>query len=267
MENIFNRNRDPRTAEEFMVAECMQRKTALEQAEKKIAERIKEYIDELYDDASDKLDTYPLSEFLWYPFANWYEVAESVCEEYDEIVYSRDRNAASGDRINPITYDRMLNVMPPKNIPRKTLDRFGCTEGFLVGESHWLGHDGRPLYPAYGRNARGECFYLGLSPAAVGAVASSQRKAAQRRRARDARAKRASERLGKAVGYRVGAGVCKDHPGGKLRNAVQAVVGRDLLIGRPLYVEQSDQVVPQLFMGLYDLDLILKGQLGCSLAV
>lgn len=36
MENIFNRNRDPRTAEEFMVAECMQRKDALEQAEKKI---------------------------------------------------------------------------------------------------------------------------------------------------------------------------------------------------------------------------------------
>lgn len=36
MEIIFNRNRDPRTAEEFMVAECMQRKVALEQAEKKI---------------------------------------------------------------------------------------------------------------------------------------------------------------------------------------------------------------------------------------
>lgn len=36
MEIIFNRNRDPHTAEEFMVAECMQRKVALEQAEKKI---------------------------------------------------------------------------------------------------------------------------------------------------------------------------------------------------------------------------------------
>lgn len=36
MEIIFNRNRDPRTAEEFMVAECMQHKVALEQAEKKI---------------------------------------------------------------------------------------------------------------------------------------------------------------------------------------------------------------------------------------
>lgn len=36
MENIFNRNRDPRTAEEFMVAECMQHKVALEQAEKRI---------------------------------------------------------------------------------------------------------------------------------------------------------------------------------------------------------------------------------------
>lgn len=33
---IFDRNRDPHTAEEFMVAECMQRKFALEQAEKKI---------------------------------------------------------------------------------------------------------------------------------------------------------------------------------------------------------------------------------------
>lgn len=36
MGNIFNRNRDPRTAEEFMIAECMQRKIALEQADKKI---------------------------------------------------------------------------------------------------------------------------------------------------------------------------------------------------------------------------------------
>lgn len=36
MGTIFNRNCDPRTAEEFMVAECMQRKVALEQAEKKI---------------------------------------------------------------------------------------------------------------------------------------------------------------------------------------------------------------------------------------
>lgn len=36
MENIFNRNRDPRTAEEFMIAECMQRKVELEQADKKI---------------------------------------------------------------------------------------------------------------------------------------------------------------------------------------------------------------------------------------
>ena len=36
MQIIFNRNRDPRTAEEFMVAECMQHKVALEQAEKKI---------------------------------------------------------------------------------------------------------------------------------------------------------------------------------------------------------------------------------------
>lgn len=36
MGSIFNRNQDPRTAEEFMIAECMQRKVALEQAEKKI---------------------------------------------------------------------------------------------------------------------------------------------------------------------------------------------------------------------------------------
>lgn len=179
--------------------DCAEEYMSQKQAEKKIAERIKEYIDELYDDASDKLDTYPLSEFLWYPYANWYEVAESVCEEYDEIVDSRDRNAASGDRINPITYDRKLNVMPPKNIPRETLDRFGCTEGFLVGESHWLGHDGRPLYPAYGRNARGECFYLGLSPAAKGTVASGQRRAVQKRRARDAIA----GNIRKAIGGRM----------------------------------------------------------------
>lgn len=36
MEIIFNRNRDPRTAEEFMIAECMQHKAALEKAVKMI---------------------------------------------------------------------------------------------------------------------------------------------------------------------------------------------------------------------------------------
>ena len=198
---MLSNDRNLSSMVESWLEDCAKEYMDQEQTEARIAELAEDYVNGMYDIASSRLNTYPLVEFLYYPDAEWDGVADYLCGEYySDHVYPRDRNPAPRERINPMTYDEMLDVLPPRDIPKVILDRYGCTEGFLMGEPYGTGSDGRNVYPAYGRNARGECFYLGLSPAAIGTVASSQRRAAQRKRARDARAKRTSDRLGRAVG-------------------------------------------------------------------
>ena len=136
--------------------------------------KVKAYVDRLYDTASARLDTPELQEFLHYPDADFDEVARELCVDYyTENVAGAPM--AKGERINPMTYDEALNVIPPKRAPAELLRAHGCTEGFLMGEPAGIGPGGRSLYHAYGRDAKGNCYYLGLSPEA-GASASRQAK-------------------------------------------------------------------------------------------
>ena len=156
------------------LAECAREHRGQEETEDYVAGKVKAYVDRLYDTASARLDTPELQEFLHYPDADFDEVARELCVDYyTENVAGAPM--AKGERINPMTYDEALNVIPPKRAPAELLRAHGCTEGFLMGEPAGIGPGGRSLYHAYGRDAKGNCYYLGLSPEA-GASASRQAK-------------------------------------------------------------------------------------------
>lgn len=156
------------------LAECARKHRGQEETEDYVAGKVKAYVDRLYDTASARLDTPELQEFLRYPDADFDDVARELCVDYyTENVAGAPM--AKGERINPMTYDEALNVLPPKRVPAELLRTHGCTEGFLMGEPAGTGPGGRSLYHAYGRDAKGNCYYLGLSPEA-GASASRQAK-------------------------------------------------------------------------------------------
>ena len=130
-----------------------------------IAKKTKAYIDRQYDIADSRLNTRVLKEFLWYPEADYGEVASDLCcDYYTEFVEPADSHPKPGQRINPMTYDAHLNVLPPLDAPSAILRKYGCDRGFLVSEPAGEDSKGRFLFDAYGMNSAGECFYLGLSP-------------------------------------------------------------------------------------------------------
>ena len=80
--------------------------------------------------------------------------------------------AAPGQEITEEIYNQMLNCLPPKTLPRskaeQALQDYGIPvhAGFMMGEPHSTGEDGRELYLAFGSNdyGKGKHFYfLGLA--------------------------------------------------------------------------------------------------------
>ena len=70
----------------------------------------------------------------------------------------------AGQEIAPEIYDYMLDVTPPRRLPRceRTAD---YSAGFLLGEPDSEDRQGRMLYGAFGQR-EGRCYYIGLLPSA-----------------------------------------------------------------------------------------------------
>ena len=93
----------------------------------------------------------------------------------EQWLKDREFKAEPGQEISADVYDEMLNVMPPEDLPaakaRQALEAYGVPvhAGFLMGEPHSAGPDGRQQYLAFGSNNYGHgarYYYLGLSAAA-----------------------------------------------------------------------------------------------------
>lgn len=162
---LFQNNRQLVPKVDTWLGYCARNFYDQDQAEEYIAKKTKSYIDSQYRTASSRLDTPVLQEFLWYPDADYGEVASDLCcDYYTEFVEPIDARPKPGQRINPMTYDAHLNVLPPLDAPSAILRKYGCDRGFLVSEPAGEDSKGRFLFDAYGMNSAGECFYLGLSP-------------------------------------------------------------------------------------------------------
>lgn len=87
-------------------------------------------------------------------------------ELYTMEQWEADRtfSASPGQEVTEEIYNEMMNCIPPLRIPRSyALDR-GFFAGFLMGEPHESGKDGKALYLAFG-NRGNKYYYLGLAPA------------------------------------------------------------------------------------------------------
>lgn len=88
---------------------------------------------------------------------------------YKQWAQDGDFKAQPGQEIEPEVYEEMLNVVPPKSIPRKEADRIAqrhnipVNAGFLMGEPH-SSDAGGTLYHAF-IYYNGRCFYGGLAHA------------------------------------------------------------------------------------------------------
>ena len=147
-----------------------------EEAMSRLSKRMDDYLDAQYDSILKKAVNDVQRFFLHLPSPYWPEVANYFADNYREVVFDRDSAARAGGLVSSDYYEEMLNVMPPRDVPRDLLDRYGCMEGFLMGEPYGSDSKGRRTYKAYGRSSDGRCLYLGLSPAAGGPAASDQRK-------------------------------------------------------------------------------------------
>ena len=151
-----------------------------EEAMSRLGKRMEGYYNRLYDSIARKATNDLQRFFLRYPEPVWSEVTEYFVEDYRDKLFDRDASARAGGLVSPDYFEEMLNVMPPRVVPRKLLDSYGCSEGFLMGEPYGTDAQGRSTYMAYGRRPDGRCLYLGLSPEAGGPTASNQRRPASR---------------------------------------------------------------------------------------
>lgn len=77
--------------------------------------------------------------------------------------------ALPGQEIEASIYDEMLDVLPPKPLPRKAAEQsskdygISISAGFLMGEPHGFVGEGL-TYLAFGMSGK-RCYYLGLSTA------------------------------------------------------------------------------------------------------
>ena len=150
-----------------------------EEAMSRLAKRMEDYYEKQYDSIERKATNNLQRFFLRYPEPDWSEVTRYFEEDYIDILHDRDASARAGGLVSPDYYEEMLNVMPPRAVPRKLLDSYGCSEGFLMGEPYGTDAQGRSTYMAYGRRPDGRCLYLGLSPEAGGPTVSNQRRPAK----------------------------------------------------------------------------------------
>lgn len=67
-----------------------------------------------------------------------------------------------GQEVDPSVYDGMsvYGTEPPEGL----LELNGMTDGFVGDCPDGIDSDGRELFPAFGTDALGRCFYLGLTP-------------------------------------------------------------------------------------------------------
>ena len=162
---FFADNRAVRGKLESWMDELASKHVSVQEAMAIIQERMSDYLKEIYD-AIYRKATGEQNFFLWYPHPNWVAVTRYFRDDYRERLTDKDRSARAGSFISRDYYDEMLEVIPPLDVPKALLDRYGCTHGFLMGEPWGTGPGGVNTYKAYGVRPDGKCMYLGLSPRA-----------------------------------------------------------------------------------------------------
>lgn len=93
-------------------------------------------------------------------------------EVYTMDQWAHEFNADPGQEIEEVIYNKMLDGMPPLDIPAAFLDearsqyRVDFIKGFLMGEPI-ASDNGGLLYAAFAKTESGKCYYLGQCPARV----------------------------------------------------------------------------------------------------
>lgn len=86
-----------------------------------------------------------------------------------------DESAYPGGVVSEAYYEEMRDTVPPLDVPKEVLSRYGCTRGFMMGEPYGTDSKGNLIYQAYGRRRDGTCLYLGVYPSAEKTVSYNAR--------------------------------------------------------------------------------------------
>ena len=100
--------------------------------------------------------------------AMYNEELRRYLEDPEDLGFEKvdDDSALPGGVVSEAYYEEMRDVVPPLDVPKEVLSRYGCTRGFMMGEPYGTDSKGNPIYQAYGRRRDGTCLYLGVYPSA-----------------------------------------------------------------------------------------------------